>query len=141
MRNVTRLTPTHTELVGFSEEQLIPVGKVELEVACGFEGLYRRTMKFTMSQAAIKEVGEWVKAGIVRPVEYPTLISDPVLVKKFDEVFVRCRRREVPGIHGNFGRNKGESKEDEISGRYAVPQNPERDAKFKRKANAKPFPL
>nr|GEW87957.1 reverse transcriptase domain-containing protein [Tanacetum cinerariifolium] len=39
-----RLTPTQTELVGFSEEQLIPIGKVELEVAFGSEGLCRRIM-------------------------------------------------------------------------------------------------
>ncbi|GJR00256.1 hypothetical protein Tco_0523240 [Tanacetum coccineum] len=30
----------------------------------------------------IEEVGKWLKAGIVRPVKYPTLISNPVLVKK-----------------------------------------------------------
>ncbi|GJW08704.1 reverse transcriptase domain-containing protein [Tanacetum coccineum] len=31
-----------------------------------------------------KEVEEWVSAGIVRPVRYPTWISNPVLVKKSD---------------------------------------------------------
>ncbi|GJT10122.1 hypothetical protein Tco_1555011 [Tanacetum coccineum] len=79
------------ELVGFSEEQLIPVGKVELEVACGFEGLYRRTMKFTTCDVSD------VKKG------------------KFQWI-----------ISGNNGKEKGPSKEDEISGRYAVPQNPEK---------------
>ncbi|GJS82206.1 hypothetical protein Tco_0748747 [Tanacetum coccineum] len=39
-----RLTPTQTELVSFSEEQLIPIGKVEIEVAFGSEGLCRRMM-------------------------------------------------------------------------------------------------
>ncbi|GJW43084.1 hypothetical protein Tco_0071883 [Tanacetum coccineum] len=34
-----RLAPTQTELVGFYGEQLIPMGKVELEVAFGSEGL------------------------------------------------------------------------------------------------------
>ncbi|GJZ98021.1 reverse transcriptase domain-containing protein [Tanacetum coccineum] len=36
----------------------------------------------------MKEVEEWVKVGIVRPVWYPTLISNPVLVKKVDNT---CR--------------------------------------------------
>ncbi|GJY24264.1 hypothetical protein Tco_0397922 [Tanacetum coccineum] len=44
-----RLTPTQTKLVGFSGEQLIPIGKAELEVAFGSKGLCRRTMmKFTV---------------------------------------------------------------------------------------------
>ncbi|GKD31524.1 hypothetical protein Tco_1242302 [Tanacetum coccineum] len=34
-----RLTRTHTELVGFSGEQLLPMGKIELEVMFGSEGL------------------------------------------------------------------------------------------------------
>nr|GEV65657.1 reverse transcriptase domain-containing protein [Tanacetum cinerariifolium] len=33
-----RLTPTHKKLVGFSEDQLIPIGKVELETIFGTEG-------------------------------------------------------------------------------------------------------
>ncbi|GJT54136.1 reverse transcriptase domain-containing protein [Tanacetum coccineum] len=45
-----RLTLTQPELVGFSiEQQLILIGKVELEVAFGSKGLYRRMiMKFTV---------------------------------------------------------------------------------------------
>ncbi|GJU24785.1 reverse transcriptase domain-containing protein [Tanacetum coccineum] len=66
-----RLTSTQTELVGFSGEQLIPLGKIELEVVT-------------------KEVQEWVKAGIVRPVKYPTWISNPVLVKKVDGTWRMC---------------------------------------------------
>ncbi|GKE42321.1 hypothetical protein Tco_1469605, partial [Tanacetum coccineum] len=31
----SRLTPTQTELVGFSGEQLVPIGKIELEVQFG----------------------------------------------------------------------------------------------------------
>nr|GEW45694.1 hypothetical protein [Tanacetum cinerariifolium] len=116
-----------TELVGFSREQLIPIVKVELEVAFGSEGLCRRTMmKFTVpsditgvpkriikhtininmyvppvaqkqrvlgteeSRAEMKEVEEWIKAGIVRPVWYPTWISNPVLVKKVDNIWRMC---------------------------------------------------
>ncbi|GKC04052.1 reverse transcriptase domain-containing protein [Tanacetum coccineum] len=48
-----RLTQTHTELVGFSGEQLLPMGKIELDVVFGSEGLCRRTMmKFTVVQAS-----------------------------------------------------------------------------------------
>ncbi|GJX70640.1 reverse transcriptase domain-containing protein [Tanacetum coccineum] len=48
-----RLTQTHTELVGFSGEQLLPIGRIELEVMFGSEGLCRRTMmKFTVVQAS-----------------------------------------------------------------------------------------
>nr|GEW51496.1 reverse transcriptase domain-containing protein [Tanacetum cinerariifolium] len=44
-----RLTQTHMELVGFSGEQLILMGKIELNVAFRSEGLCRRTMmKFTV---------------------------------------------------------------------------------------------
>nr|GEV24595.1 reverse transcriptase domain-containing protein [Tanacetum cinerariifolium] len=48
-----RLTQTQTELVGFSGEQLLPMGKIELEVMFGSGGLCRRTtMKFTVVQAS-----------------------------------------------------------------------------------------
>ncbi|GJS41868.1 reverse transcriptase domain-containing protein [Tanacetum coccineum] len=47
------LVATQTELVGFSGEQLLPLGKIELEVAFGTEGLSRRMMmKFTVVKAA-----------------------------------------------------------------------------------------
>ncbi|GJU94223.1 reverse transcriptase domain-containing protein [Tanacetum coccineum] len=49
----SRLTATQTELVGFSGEQLLPLGKIELKVAFGTEGLSRRMMmKFTVVIAA-----------------------------------------------------------------------------------------
>ncbi|GJS31752.1 hypothetical protein Tco_0492372 [Tanacetum coccineum] len=48
-----RLTPNQTELVWFSREHLIPMDKIDLEVAFGSEGLYRRTMmKFTVVRAS-----------------------------------------------------------------------------------------
>ncbi|GKC77634.1 hypothetical protein Tco_1128408 [Tanacetum coccineum] len=48
-----RLTPTQTELVGFSSEQLIPIGKVELKVTFGGGGLSRTVMlKFTVVRAS-----------------------------------------------------------------------------------------
>ncbi|GKD92991.1 hypothetical protein Tco_1372828 [Tanacetum coccineum] len=42
----------------------------------------RRVLGTEKSQVVAKEVEEWVRAGIVRPVKYPTWISNPVLVKK-----------------------------------------------------------
>ncbi|GJV95501.1 reverse transcriptase domain-containing protein [Tanacetum coccineum] len=36
------------------------------------------------------EVAEWLKAGIVRPVKYPTWISNPVLVKRADGSWRMC---------------------------------------------------
>ncbi|GKA33273.1 hypothetical protein Tco_0719640 [Tanacetum coccineum] len=44
----------------------------------------QRVLAPKKSQAVTREVSEWVKAGIVRPVWYPTWISNPVLVKKCD---------------------------------------------------------
>nr|GEY45148.1 hypothetical protein [Tanacetum cinerariifolium] len=43
-----------------------------------------------LSQLVIKEVEEWVKAGIVRPVRYPKWISNPVRVKKGDRSWMMC---------------------------------------------------
>ncbi|GKD37204.1 reverse transcriptase domain-containing protein [Tanacetum coccineum] len=42
----------------------------------------RRTFSTEKSGVVTNEVAEWVKAGIVHPVKYPTYISNPVLVKK-----------------------------------------------------------
>ncbi|GJV32383.1 hypothetical protein Tco_1392783 [Tanacetum coccineum] len=50
----------------------------------------RRVLAFDRTQVVIKEVEEWVKAGIVRPVKYPTWISNSVLVKKLDESWRMC---------------------------------------------------
>ncbi|GJV73641.1 reverse transcriptase domain-containing protein [Tanacetum coccineum] len=50
----------------------------------------RRTFSPEKSGAVTKEVTEWVKAGIVRPVKYPTYISNPVLVKKCDGSWRMC---------------------------------------------------
>ncbi|GJU98220.1 reverse transcriptase domain-containing protein [Tanacetum coccineum] len=38
----------------------------------------------------MKEVEEWIRAGIVRPVRYLTWISNPVLVKKVDDTWRMC---------------------------------------------------
>lgn len=42
------------------------------------------------NQAINKDVEEWLKAGIIRPIRYPTWISNPVLVKKPDDSWRMC---------------------------------------------------
>ncbi|GKF67824.1 hypothetical protein Tco_0197503 [Tanacetum coccineum] len=44
----------------------------------------RRVLASDRTQVVIKEVEEWVNAGIVHPVRYPTWIANPILVKKTD---------------------------------------------------------
>ncbi|GKB37575.1 reverse transcriptase domain-containing protein [Tanacetum coccineum] len=50
----------------------------------------RRVLASNRSQAVTKKVEEWVKAGIVRLVRYPTWISNLVLVKKGDRSWRMC---------------------------------------------------
>nr|GEV70145.1 reverse transcriptase domain-containing protein [Tanacetum cinerariifolium] len=50
----------------------------------------RRTFSIEKSRVVTNEVAEWVKAGIVRPVKYPTYISNPVVVKKGDGTWRMC---------------------------------------------------
>ncbi|GKC78067.1 hypothetical protein Tco_1128841, partial [Tanacetum coccineum] len=50
----------------------------------------RRVLTSDKTQVVIKKVEEWVKAGIVRPVRYPTWISNPMLVKKSDGSWRMC---------------------------------------------------
>nr|GEU33215.1 reverse transcriptase domain-containing protein [Tanacetum cinerariifolium] len=38
----------------------------------------------------MKEIKEWIKVGIVRPIQYSTWISNPVLVKKVDNTWRMC---------------------------------------------------
>nr|GFA79054.1 putative reverse transcriptase domain-containing protein [Tanacetum cinerariifolium] len=50
----------------------------------------QRILSTEKSQAVSKEVEEWLKVGIVRPVKYLTWISNPVLVKKGDGSWRMC---------------------------------------------------
>nr|GEV71451.1 reverse transcriptase domain-containing protein [Tanacetum cinerariifolium] len=85
-----QLAPTQTELEGFSGEQLTPIGKIKLKV-CFREGAQKQRVLGTgKSKVVTREVEEWLKAGIVRPVKYPTWISNPVLVKKADGTWRMC---------------------------------------------------
>nr|GEX88753.1 hypothetical protein [Tanacetum cinerariifolium] len=147
-----RLAPAQTELVGFSGEQMIPIGRIELKLWAisstihgmmnfptpkGIATIYARakpiyecrwserkvmeqegtvketeetrnlsmeeeekvlvnpafpeqTITIEKSKVVTREVEEWVKARIVRPVKYPTWISNPVLVKKADGTWRVC---------------------------------------------------
>ncbi|GJR69424.1 hypothetical protein Tco_0015489 [Tanacetum coccineum] len=44
----------------------------------------QRVLAPEKSEAVAKDVDEWVRVGIVRPVRYPTWISNSILVKKCD---------------------------------------------------------
>ncbi|GJW16733.1 reverse transcriptase domain-containing protein [Tanacetum coccineum] len=50
----------------------------------------QRSLAPERRQVVTKEVEEWVKAGIVRQVRYPTWIHNPVLVKKSDGSWRMC---------------------------------------------------
>ncbi|GJY88583.1 hypothetical protein Tco_0503211 [Tanacetum coccineum] len=50
----------------------------------------RRVLASDRTQVVIKEVEEWVNAGIIRSVKYPTWIANPVLVKKADGSWRMC---------------------------------------------------
>ncbi|GKD76470.1 reverse transcriptase domain-containing protein [Tanacetum coccineum] len=50
----------------------------------------RKTFSMEKSGVVTDEVAKWVKAGIVRPVKYPTYISNHVLVKKGDGTWRMC---------------------------------------------------
>ncbi|GJV43445.1 reverse transcriptase domain-containing protein [Tanacetum coccineum] len=50
----------------------------------------RRILGQEKSKAVMKEVEEWLRAGIVRSVRYPTWISNPVLVEKVDGTWRMC---------------------------------------------------
>nr|GEY02887.1 reverse transcriptase domain-containing protein [Tanacetum cinerariifolium] len=50
----------------------------------------RRVLGIEKSKVVTREVEEWVKAGIVRLMKYPTWILNPVLVKKADDTWRMC---------------------------------------------------
>ncbi|GJS58251.1 reverse transcriptase domain-containing protein [Tanacetum coccineum] len=49
-----------------------------------------RVLALEKSRAVTKEVAKWIKAGIFKPVWYPTWISNTVLVKKYDGSWRMC---------------------------------------------------
>ncbi|GJU18299.1 hypothetical protein Tco_1146265 [Tanacetum coccineum] len=66
------------------ERRGLPKDNPKLEIAV------LRVLGAKKSRAVSKEVEEWVKAGIVRLVKYPTWISNLVLVKKVDDTWRMC---------------------------------------------------
>ncbi|GJZ97950.1 hypothetical protein Tco_0670403 [Tanacetum coccineum] len=79
-----RLTQTHTELVRFFGEQLIPMGKIELSVMFESEGLPRRTMmKFTVLEEKQmipeRRLDEEVLKSKKEPVEEEVLVNPAFL--------------------------------------------------------------
>ncbi|GJS39514.1 reverse transcriptase domain-containing protein [Tanacetum coccineum] len=100
-----RLSRTHTELVGFSGEQLQPMGKIELEVVFGNEGLSRRAMmKFTVVEASspyniilgrtgMRELRA-VSSTTHAMMKFPTPRGIATLVPRRDAIF-ECRQIEV----------------------------------------------
>ncbi|GJY75250.1 hypothetical protein Tco_0480366, partial [Tanacetum coccineum] len=66
----------------------------------------RRVLAPDRSLAVIKEVEEFLNAGIVRPVKYPTWISNPVLVKDtIKSIWPKMTKRRLPFIPIKLGRN------------------------------------
>ncbi|GJV62323.1 hypothetical protein Tco_0135028 [Tanacetum coccineum] len=50
----------------------------------------RRVLASDKTQVVIKEVEEWINAGIVLPMRYPTWVSNPVLMNKSDISWRMC---------------------------------------------------
>ncbi|GJU77249.1 reverse transcriptase domain-containing protein [Tanacetum coccineum] len=69
-----------------------PVGRGDLspEGSAQLKALKRPVLSPEKSQTVTQKVAEWLKAGIVRPVRYPTWISNLVLVKKVDGSWRMC---------------------------------------------------
>ncbi|GKD93135.1 hypothetical protein Tco_1372972 [Tanacetum coccineum] len=116
-----RLTPTQTELVGLSGEQLILIGKVELEVTFRSEGLFRKTMmKFTVVRASspynvilgrtgmreLKSISSTIHAMI----KFPTPRGIVTLVARTTPVY-ECRWSEKKKIEQEEKREEAEPKE------------------------------
>ncbi|GJR16163.1 reverse transcriptase domain-containing protein [Tanacetum coccineum] len=64
--------------------------KLNVNTSIELERQKRRVLAPEKSEVVARDFGEWVKAGIVRSVRYPTWISIPVLVKKCDGDWRMC---------------------------------------------------
>ncbi|GJY37362.1 reverse transcriptase domain-containing protein [Tanacetum coccineum] len=71
--------------------QMITIGG-NLSEGCKnqLKALLKKSMDVFAWEPADMTFEEWVKAGIVHPVKYPTWISNPVLVKKIDKSWRMC---------------------------------------------------
>ncbi|GJS61949.1 hypothetical protein Tco_0656733 [Tanacetum coccineum] len=116
-----RLTLTQTELVGLSGEQLIPIGKVKLEVTFRSEGLFRKTMmKFTVVRASspynvilgrtgMREL-KAISSTIHAMIKFPTPRGIVTLVARTTPVY-ECRWSEKKKIEQEEKREEAEPKE------------------------------
>lgn len=98
------LTKTNTLLVGFSGEAINPLGKIELEVCFGSEGLYRRTtMKFAvvrspspyniiLGRSGIKQL-RVIPSTIHSMMKFPTPRGIATLATRFI-IISECRKLE-----------------------------------------------
>ncbi|GKA68630.1 reverse transcriptase domain-containing protein [Tanacetum coccineum] len=102
------LTPTQTELEGFSGEQLVPIGKVELQVTFESEGLCRRiVMKFIVvrvsspyniiqGRTGMKEL-RVVSSTIHAMMKFPTPRGVATLVARAAPMYeCRCSEKKKP---------------------------------------------
>ncbi|GJR59354.1 hypothetical protein Tco_1501516 [Tanacetum coccineum] len=66
--------------------------RTQFECQCIYQASISKQMVLSpeKSNAVARDVDEWAKADIVRPVKYPTWISNPVLVKKCDGAWRMC---------------------------------------------------
>nr|GEU38899.1 hypothetical protein [Tanacetum cinerariifolium] len=83
--------PTIFECIRVGKKQGVELLKeMELQEKVTPVSQKRKVFCSEKSQVITREVAEWLKAGIVRPVKYPTWISNPVLVKKLDWSLRMC---------------------------------------------------
>ncbi|PWA56002.1 hypothetical protein CTI12_AA361720 [Artemisia annua] len=67
----------------------------------------KKTFSAEKNQAITKEVEERLRSGIIRPVRYPTWISNPVLVKKPDDTPQKQNFDYVPKWRNRKGTDNG----------------------------------
>ncbi|GJQ89983.1 hypothetical protein Tco_0001122 [Tanacetum coccineum] len=84
------LLKKNKDIFTWEPSDIIGVPKRTIKHSLNTVSQKRRVFCSEKSQVITKEVTEWLKAGIVRPVKYPTWISNPVLVKKVDGSWRMC---------------------------------------------------
>ena len=114
-----RLKETTTSLVGFSGETSKPLGKIELEVCFGSEGLYRRTtMKFAvvrspspyniiLRRSGIKQLRA-IPSTIHSMMKFPTPRGIATLVTR-SVIISECRRLEEKFLSDKVAETKSPS--------------------------------
>ncbi|GJW77214.1 hypothetical protein Tco_0138896 [Tanacetum coccineum] len=87
-RNIDIFAWTPANMTGIpraiTEHSLDTYPHIELKVR------KKRSLALDRRKVVTDEVNEWLKAGIVRPVRYPSWVANPVLVKKVDGSWRMC---------------------------------------------------